>query len=146
MTTTLPVEFVTEMTPIPGNEGERPITEPAEAISRAREALAPQIPELQASLVASATPEKLAEISRYAKYKTIPRLPDNWLSTVQLHPLSFDDGNNVIIFGNKTKDGFNLPSHAPGIVFRKLVVRVYVSPERKELIKAVVSIRGWCEE
>lgn len=150
-TTALPVEFVAEMAPLPGNEGEKPIAEPSAPVSCAREVLVSQIADVQASLAASVTPEKLAEISRYAKDKEIPQLPASWVASVQLHPLHFEeaaagDGDGVVVFGNKTKEGFNLPSHVPGIVFRKLVIRVYVSSAHKRISKIVVSIRGWCEE
>ena len=145
--TALPVEFVAEMTPLPGNEGERAITEPSAPISCAGEVLASHIADVQASLAASVTPEKLAEISRYAKGKEIPLLPDSWVTSVQLHPLHFEgEGDGIVVFGNKTKEGLDLPSHVPGIVFRKLVVRIYVSSVRKSITKIVVSIRGWCEE
>lgn len=134
------------MSPLPGNEGERSIVEPATDISCAREILSAQSADVQATLAASATQENLAKISRYVKEKEIPEISYSWLCSVQLHPLCFDAGENVVVFGNRTRDGFNLPSHVPGIVFRKLVVRVYVSLKHKRVEKVVVSIRGWCEE
>ena len=145
--TAVPVEFVAEMTPLPGNEGERPIAEPSAPVSCAKEVLMSQIADVQASLAASVTPERLAEISRYAKGKEIPPLPGDWAASVQLYPLDFEGGDDgTVIFGSKTREGLNLPSHVPGVVFRKLIVRVYVSTVRQRVTKVVVSIRGWCEK
>ena len=146
--TAVPVEFVPEMSPqLPGREGERPITEPAEVVACAKGVLAAQMQAVKESFAVAVTPEKVAEISRYAREKAVPVLPEGWLGSVQLAPLCLDENDKeVVVFGNKTKDGFNLPSHVPGIVFRKLVVRVYVSTKNKAVAKVVVSIRGWCEE